>query len=222
MISAVVFDFDGTLADSFPMIHRAYEHALRSLGQKITFSDIPRLCFNKTEESITKELGLPEKVDEFQHAYFSYLQSNTKEVVPLPGAESMLKHLQKLDVPMGLVTFSQRWYIEQVVPQLGWSDYFTSIISFNDVRKPKPDPEAIFLINKVLQIDPQCILVVGDAKNDILLGKNAQTQTALVAHPSLQTYHNSTDIARLTSPDHTINQLEQVVQIVRAATPTIL
>jgi HAD superfamily hydrolase (TIGR01549 family) len=215
MMKGIIFDLDGTLAHSFPMIHKAYDHALSSIGFPIDFDAIPLLCFNRTEERITQELGAPERVNEFQEYYYAYLKAHIKDVQPFLQSQPVLDDLFKKHMPMTLVSFSQRWYVDAMLESLNIGMYFEKTISFNDVQNPKPDPEAAIVACHHMNVSPTETLVVGDSKNDVKMGKNATCKTALFANPLLATYHNIDTYIQESQPDYVIRTLAEIPPLLK-------
>ncbi|OGK40293.1 hypothetical protein A3A74_07350 [Candidatus Roizmanbacteria bacterium RIFCSPLOWO2_01_FULL_35_13] len=79
MIKAILFDFDGTLANTLPYYVKAYDQALQKLGFKWDERIIVQNCFGKKELDICKSLGMPEKTEEFTQAYFSAVKELFKQ-----------------------------------------------------------------------------------------------------------------------------------------------
>ena len=73
MIKAILFDFDGTLANTLPYYVKAYDQALQKLGFKWDERIIVQNCFGKKELDICKSLGMPEKTEEFTQAQKEYI-----------------------------------------------------------------------------------------------------------------------------------------------------
>jgi len=106
MIKVVLFDFDGTLANSLPYYVKAYDKALQKFGFKFTEKEIGQKCFNKKEEFICQSLGIPEKTEEFRKAYFDAVNELSKEVKLFDDSTETLDFLIHKDIKIVIITFA--------------------------------------------------------------------------------------------------------------------
>lgn len=188
MFKTILFDFDGTLANSLPMYFNAYDLTLRKFGFKFNRRQIADKCFGKTQEEICKNIKIPEKVDDFTDSYISNIKNLHTKVKLFPEVKNVLEFLEHENIKMGLATFAYRWYIDEMVDLLGIRSHFRSILSFDDVKNPKPNPEIVISSSKNLGTKTDDILVVGDTKGDILMGKNAGCKTVLFFPNKMSTF----------------------------------
>lgn len=82
-------------------------------------------------------------------------------------------------VPVAVVTVAPRWYAERILNLLFPSFKWATIVTYEDVARPKPFPDAFRLAAERLNVDPTYILVVGDSRDDIEAAYHAGMQTAL-------------------------------------------
>lgn len=196
MLKAVLFDFDGTLANDLSFFVKAYDYALTKYNIHLSAEEIAATCFNKPEEQITEQLGLP-SAEEFRNYYFEGIKERFKNVPLFPGTTKLLDTLQKKQVKLGLISFAHRWYIDMMLEQTNIAHYFQSVVTFNDVSKPKPDPEAIVVSCKNLQVPINEMISVGDARNDVLMAKAAGCKTALFLPKDNEKFYNFDELRNL-------------------------
>lgn len=213
MIKAVLFDFDGTLANTLPFYIKAYDHALKSIGYEFNEKEIAQKCFGKKENAICTSLGVPEKTEEFAQAYFSAVKKLFKQAPLFTDTLPMLNFLKEKGIKVIIITFAYRWYIDQMLKQHDLELYFDFIITANDVINPKPNPEAVLKAIDKLMIKPEETLVVGDSKSDILMGNSAGSKTVLFTRKEYDLFY-SFDELKKTNPTFIIDNLLKVKEII--------
>lgn len=168
-ISAVLFDFDGTLTKP----------------DALDFSVIKKIigCPEETPalefiESISDPQKRSEAFDELNR-FENQAAANSE---PNPGAENLVKTIHSNGLPMGLITRNSMDSIKKALKNFNDIDldYFDVVITRDDPVKPKPDPAGILLAARRLNIDPRHIMMVGDFVFDIDAGRTAGTLTALL------------------------------------------
>ena len=213
MIKAILFDFDGPLADTLPLYIKAYDGTLKSFG--INFSDkkIVDECFGKTQDHICKNLNMPQKTDEFTDLYIAGINKYFDEAQLFNGVIDVLKLAQKKQIKLGIVSFAYRWYVDKMLKQLKINEYFDSVIGFEDVVNPKPDPEAVVTTCKRLNISTPESIVVGDSKSDVLMGSSAGAKTILF-HPQDHSLFYDLKKLQTSNPNHTVQNFEEIKKII--------
>jgi pyrophosphatase PpaX len=209
---AVLFDFDGTLANDLNFYIKAYDYALAHYGIHLSNKEVAAICFNKPEEKITAQLHLP-SAEEFRQYYFEGIKKLFNGVPLFPGVLEILETLQKRKIKLGLVSFAHEWYIEMMLEQTGIGQYFQSIVTFNDVTKAKPDPEAIHLTSKKLDLPIGTFLSIGDARGDIIMGNAAGCDTALFLPNDNKDYYNFSELRKL-NPTYEFASYQKLAEIV--------
>lgn len=167
---AILFDFDGTLLDSFPDHLRAYQVALAPYGIHLTaqqYFDAYSPHWYDTYEI----LGLPrEDWDDIDEAW---LVATTDHASPLfPGVTAVLDALQPR-AALGIVSAGSRPRVLRDLDRTGLLPYFDIILGGDDVQRPKPDPQGLQLALQALQIAPGEALYVGDAREDCAMAAAA-------------------------------------------------
>lgn len=213
MDKALLFDFDGTLADTLEFYIKAYGYALKKLGVIWDNKEIVENCFGKTESDICGKLGKPDEVDNFQRNYFLAVKKLFAKAKLFGDTMPVLEFARKSGYKLGIITFGYRWYIDMMLKQFNLDNYFDKVISSNDVTKIKPDPEAVLKICKQLNVEPNQTYVIGDSKSDILMGKAAGSKTILVT-PEKYNYFTNVKEILTAKPDFVIKNLEDIKGII--------
>ncbi|WP_303966454.1 pyrophosphatase PpaX [Sporosarcina ureae] len=180
-ITTLLFDFDGTLANTNELILSSFEHVLEKhfpgrFGREEMLPFIgPTL--HDTFSSIA-----PDMTDQLINEYREWnLAHHDDYVTEFEGVTDTLRKLYDLGLKMAVVSTKKRDMVERGVNLLGITPYFETVIGLDDVTKPKPDPEPLLLALERLGRTPEESLMIGDNFHDILGGQNAGVRTAAVA-----------------------------------------
>jgi beta-phosphoglucomutase len=193
MIQAVLFDFNGVVIDDEPLHLKAYQEVLGSEGVTLTDEDyygmlgmddvtFVRTAFERAGVELTDE-KLP-GVIERQAAAHRVLLSD--ELPLFPGVVTFIKALSYAH-PLGVVSMSRRAEIDYALERAGLARHFSVVVSAEDVRACKPDPEcyrrglerlnAIRGQSHVLPYRPDECLVVEDAPPGVRAARAAGMRT---------------------------------------------
>jgi pyrophosphatase PpaX len=184
-VNAIIFDLDGTLADTFPLIVAAWNAAVTP-HTGITYSDADVIARFGIPDPFMIRRDLPgdagEQADATYHAH--YEREHATLVKPFAGVSEMLAELHRRRVPLGLMTGKGRRTARITVNALGWGDTFGAIVTGEDVKEQKPQPEGPLLAAKMLGVAAKECAFVGDSPADIGAGKAAGMLTVMAGwHP---------------------------------------
>lgn len=176
-IKGLIFDLDGTLADTMPYHFRGWNMACRKFGSDIDpaflrkhtgtpgwiiAEEIIKKC--KLEGIVTVEQLMSEKLIQFYKDHHL--------VKPIgPVADIAKKYYGKL--PMAIGTGGHREAVEKTLEITGLRKYFDIIITANDVTKFKPHPETFLKCAELMGVDPQFVEVFEDGDLGIEAAKSA-------------------------------------------------
>ncbi|WP_099974828.1 HAD-IA family hydrolase [Lactobacillus terrae] len=181
MQSAIVWDFDGTLADSYPGMVKATQYSLKkNFGINIRESDIKSEVIKTSIRDYVSNLLLDEnKVAEFYKDYRIQEKSFQNLIRLYPDTIETLDYFKKENITQFIFTHRDKSIFE-VTKKLGIDDYFEEIVSVSDHHIRKPDPEMLnYLISKY-DIPSQKLWVIGDRKVDIDFGNSVNAKTILI------------------------------------------
>lgn len=172
-ISCVLFDLDGVLVDATDWHYEALNRALRLFGFDITryehLSGYNGLPTRKKLEMLSLEKGLPSAL----HGMLNRLkQVYTRDEVltrcrPVFEKEYMLSRLRSEGYRLAVCSNSIRESLELMIHQSGLDQYFDFLVSNEDVRKPKPDPEIYTAAIARMSVTPGAVLIVEDAPHGL-------------------------------------------------------
>lgn len=158
----ILFDFDGTLADTMAGHFSAWKTALGDYGIYIESSDYFPLegkGLNYLARKFTQKLSLSEKALHSLVLRKKELFIDQQLVVFYPGVEFLILELKKRKVPMAIVTASHLDQLSSSVPE-GFLKQFDALITGDLVDRGKPDPESYLRGAASLGLFPeQCIAI---------------------------------------------------------------
>ncbi len=179
-VSAVLFDWDGTLADSFATTRRASLTVFRHFGLDLDDARY-RATYRPDWHETYRQLGIPEaRWDEAGVIWTAAYRERAAAVTLYPGVAEMLARLSAAGIRLGVVTSADRRRFLADLERLDLGGAFEVLIAFEDVRRKKPHPEAARVALERLQLPAARALVVGDRPEDVEMGKRAGTRTAAV------------------------------------------
>lgn len=180
-IKGLIFDLDGTLADTMPLHFRGWQSACRKFGADIDTAflrkhtgtpgwmiagEIIKDC--KLDGRVTVNQIMDEKLLEFYRD-----QHLVKPIIPV--VDIVRKYFGKL--PMSVGTGGHREAVERTLEITGLKQYFDIIITANDVSNFKPHPETFLKCAEMMNIEPQFIEVFEDGD----LGIEAAMSAGMIA-----------------------------------------
>lgn len=173
MYKHIIWDFDGTLFDTYEVMGKALQKTFRKIGVNEPIEDIIRLMKISISEALHYYEGQYHIDEEFIKDYETTRREiELEECKPYPGAIELLKHIKDtgrynyLFTHRGTssITFLQKHQIY---------DAFTDCITSQHSFERKPSPEAILHLIEKYQMQPQEAIMIGDRELDILSAKNA-------------------------------------------------
>ena len=175
---AVLFDLDGTLADSSQDLVASVQYALRQVDPRDPpDSDTILMEVGKPLEVILREVGYPTDkqstatfVDEYRRHFIANFKNHTKV---FPNTREVLDMLRQVSVRLALVTTKHQVQADSIVAALGLADFFDYVHGWQEGRKHKPDPEPYLTAAERLGVFPAEALVVGDTEQDVVAAQAA-------------------------------------------------
>lgn len=179
---ALIFDLDGTLADTMPVHFWAYKNILVDFGIDFTPELFATLAGIPAVDTIRKLNDLfgtqmdPEKTGHFKEAEYEKIMHKMKPVEPV--AELMKKYHGKL--PMAVGTGGYKRLAWKTMKIIGLDKYFDILVSSDDVTHPKPHPETFLKCAGLLGVEPEFCQVFEDGAPGIEAANAAGMMSTLV------------------------------------------
>lgn len=177
---AFLFDLDGTLVDSVYQHVVAWREALEAIGIQLSIWRIHRrigMSGGLFLAGLLRETGrtvTPEEIRRVQQVHAETYSRLLPQVRPLPGARELLSELTRLGIPWAIATSGRLESAEKTVAVLGSVATTAPLITRDQVRHAKPDPDLFFAAAQRLQVDISDAIVVGDSVWDMLAARRAR------------------------------------------------
>ena len=177
-----LFDLDGTLLDSIELIFRCYRHAARThlaeLPPDKVWLDGLGTPLRQQFSAVTSDADL---IDEMVVTYREYHHLHHDTSVALyPGVARVLDALSERGATLGVVTSKLRAGAERGLKLTGLIERFPVLVSADDVKRPKPDPEPVEAALARAGADRINTIFIGDSPHDMASGRAAGVATAAV------------------------------------------
>ena len=179
MVNVVIFDLDGTLADTMDDLMTAINRMLVRLGyEERTKAELIRFINRGTRYFVKK--SLPEEVQNVDFIIDSGIQAYKEEyekcylekTAPYDGIEAMLMDLKAKGIKLAVLSNKQDKFVKDIVFKLFDKKTFT-VVEGHDKLPTKPNPTSTLAIAKSMGIKPTECLFVGDSDVDIKTAQNA-------------------------------------------------
>lgn len=179
---ALIFDLDGTLADTMPVHFWAYKNILREFGIEFTpeiFATLAGIPAVGTIEKLNEMFGTrmnAEEVGHYKECEYEKIMHKMKPIVPV--VELAKKYHGVL--PMAVGTGGYRRLAWKTMEILKLDKYFDILVSTEDVQRPKPFPDTFLKCAERMGVNPAVCEVFEDAQLGIQAAKAAGMMTTLV------------------------------------------
>lgn len=189
MLSSLLFDLDGTLADTNPIHFLSWQKILKRYGLEIDQNFYDHHISGKHNPRIIKEI-FPDMSSEAGIQLADEKESLFRDLAvdfmkPLPGLIEYLDWAKSQNLQLALVTNAPKANTDFMLNALGLSDTFSVVVLGEELPKAKPDPIPYQITLEKLGIKPKDTIAFEDSPSGILsaVGANILTVGVLSTHP---------------------------------------
>lgn len=185
MVEGVIFDMDGLMFDTEPLWTDTWPIVLPEFGYAEVPAGLPDACRGSAGEVTNRIIRSYLGEDADAPAIRVRMREEVRKmlekgVVKKPGLDELLEFLAENDTPMAIASSSPHNLIEMNLKNAGVRDYFTCIISGQDVERPKPEPQIFQISAERMGTDPARTLVLEDSLNGVRAGAAGGFITVMV------------------------------------------
>lgn len=183
-VTALLWDIDGTLIDTTELVINGLDHVYRKfIGKTLPYDEIRALVgipLVKQLQVFGDFATIGSTQEEMEREFIRFWEERKDQERVLPAVTSTLIRGFQAGVKTGLVTSKNLSEIANTLPRLGIADYVDCIVSSDDVRNPKPDPEGILLALRRMEVKPDDAIFIGDSVYDMRAGRDAGVRRCAV------------------------------------------
>jgi len=172
MLKCIIFDVDGTIADTLPLCIKSFRNSIEKISGKPCSDEEIIATFGPSEEGTMMAL-IPDRYEEGVSGYLSNYKKYHKQMCPdvFPGIRELFKFIKKNNLLTGLVTGKGRKSLDISLELFGCDGWFDAIEAGNPQGENKA--ECMMRILKTLNLKPDEAIYVGDTVTDINACKKA-------------------------------------------------
>lgn len=210
---AVIFDMDGVLVDTEPVINAAAIMGLREFGVEAHPEDfVPFIGAGEVRYigGVAEKYGVPYQPEMKGRVYEIYLEIVDEKLKTYPGVNTCLAHLKSEGVLLALASSADLIKINANLRVAGIpQDMFSVILSAEDVVHKKPSPEIYLKAAARLKIPPRQCFVVEDALNGIQSAKAAGMMCIAISNTFTKAE------LKKENPDYICDEMEKVCRAIK-------
>jgi pyrophosphatase PpaX len=185
-VDAVLFDLDGTLVDTIPLIFACYQHTLAAHlpgydpGRRVIIGNLGRslddilldyAVAGGAADPAAESRGMLQTYRAFQRANLARL------IRPYEGIREALEGLRDRGLTLGVVTSKVEWAARECYEYYGLGEFLTVAVFHDDTERHKPDPQPLLLAASKGGLDAARTVYVGDSIHDMAAGRAAGMRT---------------------------------------------
>ncbi len=195
---ALLFDLNGTMINDMKYHIVAWHRILNELGANLSLERMKEECYGKNDELL--ERMFPGRFTEVEKKEMSlekerqYQSQFKPHLALLPGLNEFLSRANKQEIQMAIGSAAIMFNIDFVLDNLSIRSYFDAIVSADEVKISKPDPETYLSCSSLLKVDPADCIVFEDSpkgvESALLGGMKAVVLTTMHEAHEFDAYSN--------------------------------
>lgn len=211
MIKYLVFDFDGTLADTTEGILKTTEATLKRMGLPAAEASVVQQAIGLPLQGSLRAAGVPEdRIEEAVDVYHElFYDVAPKHITIFPGVREGLELLAGKGFRMAIATSRGEPSLVSLLTEHGIRQYFEVLGTTGCVERPKPAPDLVLWVLDRFGASPEEAMVIGDTTFDIEMGSAAGCSTCAVSYGN-----HSVERLQTASPNHIIPDLRALAGLI--------
>ena len=204
----IIFDWDGTLADTYPVISAAYDYTFDMLClPRIPYNEVKRITGTLQNKDILSHI-FGEREQEASDVFYNYMDEfHTDKLVAMPHAKELMTYCKEKELNVYLITNKRTHFVMKEIEKLGFDGYFKKIVAAGEFEQDKPHPIAAHAVFDNEIPDADTILMIGDGEADIqtvrAYGHDGKRAECVIYDPN--------DKFRGSMPDYRVRDLADII-----------
>jgi phosphoglycolate phosphatase len=206
-LTAVIFDWDGTLLDSYHADSQAYLSMFRELGIPWGMQELD-LHYSPDWYNVYRAAGIPElRWAEADRLWRSFYGAHRPKL--MKGTREVLRHLSNQH-RLGLVTSGDRKRVEGQLREFALFPLFRSRVCGGETELNKPDPGPLLAVLKKMRVEAEECVYVGDTPEDLAMSRAAGVRAIAVLGP-----FPTEKKLRAAKPEFLLKKLEELPELLQ-------
>lgn len=186
-MKAVIFDMDGVIINSEPLHQKVEREIVEELGGKLRDDEVASFVgatdysmWSTIKEKFNLELSVEELIEIKKERFIKEID----EIELVPNFMNFMLSLHKKGYLMAIASSNNRRIVDTIVNRFQLYKYMKSVISGEEVRRSKPDPEIFLTAAKKMNVKPSDCIVIEDAYNGVKAAKAAGMKCIGLKNPN--------------------------------------
>lgn len=198
---AVIFDLDGTLANTFSTVLRLFNRVmLDRTGRHWRLEEL--IPYFGPPESVMFQRMFPaaELHEPMIEDYFRFSREDGHEIKPFDGISELVSDLKSSGIKLGVFSAANTEAARIRVGHAGLLDFFDEVLGGDSVANSKPHPDGLLHLMEKFEVDPMATVYIGDMVADVEAGRAAGVTTVAVTWGAAKR-----ETLTAANPDHLID-----------------
>jgi pyrophosphatase PpaX len=210
MLKAVLWDLDGTLIDTKPLIVGSFEHTSKAHGLPVITREMIHALGGASLRGTYHHYCPDVDIEALVLTHCEFQNRHMHLVSPFPDTVSTLVEVGQLGLQNGIIT-SRLKNALMLMDHCGVTEFIDALVTADDVENAKPHPEGMLKVLNMLELTADEVCFVGDTESDIQLGRNTGVRTIGVACG----FSSAEELQRFQA-NHVVATVADVLPIVRS------
>jgi HAD superfamily hydrolase (TIGR01509 family) len=203
----VLFDWDGTLIDSYHADSQAYLEMFRELGSQWGMKELDA-HYSPDWYTVYRAAGIPkERWDEADRLWRAYYVKHPSKL--MPGTRRVLRQLSRRH-RLGLVTSGDRERVTKQLRKFALTKLFRARVCGGDTQQKKPHPAPLLMALQQMRLQPEQCVYVGDTPEDLEMSRAAGMTAVAVLGP-----FPTEKRLRAARPEYLLDRLEELPALLK-------
>ncbi|OTN76624.1 hypothetical protein A5886_001702 [Enterococcus sp. 8G7_MSG3316] len=204
MYQSYIWDFDGTLYDSYPIMLQAFVKTLKEYG----FAPDPKDIYRLLKESSSKKVAEKYDLDfaEFTAKFKANEALDQRLPQSFPGTKETLRAVIANGGKNYILTHRDIYTTKELLEREGIAELITEVVGPENQFPRKPDPTSLLYLVEKYGMDKEQTVMIGDRTMDVLAGKGAAVKTI---------FYDIEDLLDVDA-DHIVHSMKEIEHIIQS------